>query len=176
MPQNTRLGYDPGQPQLAAGGPAPALGSGKEVLPVLEEAVAASRPMWRHPAFIVSSILTLLALVATGVFTVLSIVGGGAGKVSDAVISVSDGNAHLTWTSTGSVELYAVTNNSPLDLTQLVAGAGEAWIPAALDLYSPSSCFVIRPADNAGAEVSLDSDTLTAQRAASVCVRDSSAQ
>ncbi len=176
MANHMQFGNEPGQPRLGAGGAAPALGSGKEVLPALEEAVAIARPMWRHPAFIVASILTLLTLIAAGVLTAISMLGSGSGSVSDASIAVTSGNAHLTWQASGPVELYAVTSSEPLDLTQLVAGDGEAWIPAALGLYNESSCFVIRPASANGDPVALDGDTLAEQRAASVCVRDSSAE
>lgn len=168
--EQQELGREPGQPTLLAGGPAPALGSGRDVLPAFEQVAEKPRPMWRHPAFIVSAILTILALLAAAAFAVLSIFGPGAGEVKSAAIEVVDGNAHLTWEASGDVELYVVTNGQPLDLTQLIAGKNEAWIPAALNLYTQSSCFVVRPATDEPEDVSLDGSALTSQGASSVCV------
>lgn len=171
--RQVELGISPGQPRLAAPGATPELGSGREVLPSLESAAAAPRPMWRHPAFLVSSIL---ALIAAGVLTAFTLFGPGAGSVSDASIDTSSGNAQLRWSATGPVELYSVTGGQALDLTQFVAAENEAWLPAALGLYTRSSCFVIRPAADAPeqrAEVSLDGAALTEQGAASVCMGNS---
>lgn len=175
MRQQIDLGRDAGQPRLSAGGPAPVLGSGREVLPELESVADAPRPMWRHPAFIVSSILALLALIAAVVLTLISVLGSGGGEVKQLSIDVSSGNAHLSWSASGPVELFSVTNGEALDLTQLISGENEAWVPAALDLYSQSSCFVVRPAGGDVQQVSLDGDVLAEQRAASACVRDGDA-
>lgn len=176
MQQQNELGREPGQVVLGAAGPAPALGSGREVLPSLEEVAAAPKPMWKHPAFIVSMILTTLALIAAAVFVILSIMNPGAGEVSRATIDTTSGNAHLTWQASGPVELYVVTNDQAYDITQLVSDENEAWIPSALDLYSRSSCFVVRPADDGTQEVSIDGATLVEQRAAAVCMGDEAAE
>lgn len=176
MQQQKELGRDAGQQTLAAAGPAPALGRGREVLPSLEEVGDAPRPMWKHPAFVVSAILTILALAAAGVFAGIALFGPGRGTVSSAAVEVTNGNAHVTWQASGPVEFYVVTNGRAQDLTQLITAENEAWIPSALSLYTQASCFVIRPASDKPAEVSLDGATLAKQRAASACVSGGASQ
>lgn len=176
MRQQKELGRDAGQQTLAAAGPAPALGRGREVLPSLEEVGDAPRPMWRHPAFIVSTILTVLTLAAAGVFAGFALFGPGKGSVTSAAVEVTNGNAHVTWKASGPVEFYVVTNGQAHDLTQLVSAENEAWIPSALGLYTQASCFVIRPASDKPAEVSLNGDALAKQRAASACVSGGASQ
>lgn len=175
MRQQKELGREAGQQVLAAAGPAPALGMGREVLPSLEEAADAPRPMWRHPAFIVSAILTILALAAAAAFAILGIFGG-KGEVSRAAIETSSGNVHLTWQASGPVSLYVVTNGQAQDLTQLISGENEAWVPSALNLYTQASCFVVRPASDKPAKVTLDGGELAKQHAASVCVSGGTSQ
>lgn len=170
MREQIEMGREPGQPTLLAGGPAPALGTGRDVLPSLEEAAEKPRPMWRHPAFIVSAILTILALLAAAAFAAYALFGPGNGEVKNAAIEMVDGNAHVTWESSDAVELFVVTNGQPVDLTQLVAGENEAWIPAALNLFTKSSCFVVRPESASDEDVSLAGSALQSQRASSVCV------
>lgn len=179
MQRQVQLGRSPGQPRLHASGESPKLGRGKEVLPALEKVADAPRPMWRHPAFLVSMILALLALIAAAIFAVAAIFGGGgAGRVSGASIDLASGNVHLSWQAEGAVELYVVTGDQVLDVTQFVIAEDEAWIPAGLGLYRRSSCFVIRPASQEPElreEVLLDSRSLAEQHAASVCVSDAEA-
>ncbi len=176
MSTHIDLGTAPGQPILTAGGEGVAFQAAVTVLPELEEAAARPRTIWRHPAFIVSLVLAGLAVIAAAVMLVLSLVlGGSHGAVSDAALSEAGGNLHLTWNSSGAVELYVLTGSSTLDASQLVVGTDEAWIPSALGVYDQSSCFVIRPQGTSG-EVSAAVDALAAQGAASVCVRDAASQ
>lgn len=172
MRQQRELGRDGGQPVLTVSGAASALGTGREVLPSLEGIGDKPRPMWKHPAFIVSMILTFLALTAAAVFIILSILNPGTGEVKSAAITESTGNVQITWKGNGPVELYVVTNDQALDITQLITGEREAWVPAALNLYTQSSCFVVRPASDKGEEVSIDGATLAKQNAAAVCIGD----
>lgn len=170
------LGAAPGQPYLTAQGPGVALTPGSNAIPELDAAADKPRSLWRHPAFLVSMILTVLALIAAAVLIVLSILGGGRESVTDASIEVAGGNAHVTWTSSAPVDLFVVTGGDVLDVSQLITGGDEAWVPAALGLYESTSCFVIRPAAVGEADVVLDSDTLADQGAASTCVRDASSE
>lgn len=170
--QQQELGHAPGQPVLSATGPAPVLGSGREVLPSLEEVASAPRPMWKHPAFIVSMILTIVALLAAAALIILSVINPGSGEVTKASINESGGNVQLSWKANGPVELFVVTNEQALDITQLVSGDKEAWVPAALGLYTKSSCFVVRPAGGSHEQVSIDGAVLAKQKAASVCMGD----
>lgn len=163
------LGVADGQPTLTASGPAPELSASEDVLPELEEAVEAARPMWKHPAFVVSMILTLLALIAAGVFAALSIFGDGDAKAENAGIALTNDNAHLTWAGSGEMSLYAVSGTDAVDISQLIIADGEAWVPRALGLYDTDTCFVVRPANVGDEPVSLAADALAAQRATSVC-------
>ena len=171
MSQRNVLGGAPGQPQLRASGPGVALAPASNAIPELEASAEKPRSIWRHPAFLVSMILTVLALIAAGVLIVWSLLAGGGGAVSNPEISVEGGNAHVSWSSDGPVDLYVVTGDDVLDVSQLIVG-DEAWVPAALGFYESTSCFVIRPASESAQDVTLDSDALAAQRGASACVRD----
>lgn len=171
MSQRNVLGGAPGQPQLRASGPGVALAPASNAIPELEASTEKPRSIWRHPAFLVSMILTVLALIAAGVLIVWSLLAGGGGAVSNAGISVESGNAHVSWTADGPVDLYVVTGDEVLDVSQLIVG-DEAWVLAALGFYESTSCFVIRPASESAQDVTLDSDALAAQHGASVCVRD----
>ncbi|MGO3147309.1 MAG: hypothetical protein ACTIJ6_06495 [Leucobacter sp.] len=75
MRELKEIGREPGQPILVAGGPAPELGSGREALPLLEGVTEQPRPIWRHPAFVVSTIFAILALLTTGVLAVIALTG-----------------------------------------------------------------------------------------------------
>lgn len=171
MSQRNALGDAPGQPQLRASGPGIALASASNAIPELEAAAEKPRSIWRHPAFLVSMILTVLALVVAVVLIVWTLVSGGRGAVTDPAISVADGNAHVSWSSDEPVDLYVVTGDDVVDVSQLIIG-DEAWVPAALGLYESTSCFVIRPASESAQDVVLDSDALAAQGGVSACVRD----
>lgn len=166
------LGAAPGQPYLTAQGPGVALTPGGNAIPELDAAADKPRSLWRHPAFLVSMILTVLALIAAAVLIVLSLLGGGRDSVTDAAIEVSGGNVHLTWSSDAPVDLFVVTGGDVLDVSQLMVGDDEAWVLSALGLYESTSCFVIRPTAVGDDEVVLDADALADQGAASACVRD----
>jgi hypothetical protein len=136
-----------------------------------------------------SILTTVLALVAMVVLMFL----GGSKDDGTAVTSVtvkSDaGSVALTWTGgSGGVELYAIDPSwaEPLDISQLVRGQG-AWLPMASGLYTPRTCFVVRPVDPAAPVVTdpaaepipptplpsvTDPSQLNAQGAAAGCVGD----
>lgn len=170
------LGVANGQPILTASGPAPELSATEDVLPELEEAVEAARPMWKHPAFIVSMILTTLALLAAGVFAAISIFGGGDARAENAGIALTNDNAHITWAGTGEMSLYAVSGTDAVDISQLIIADGEAWVPRALGLYDADTCFVIRPSSIGHEPVSLAADELASQRATRVCASGNTAE
>lgn len=172
MKQEYVLGDAPGQPRVRAGSRGVDLVAGSQAIPELDEAVAATRPLWKHPAFIVSLIVTALSIAAMAALLIWSVVAGGGDTVSRADISVVDGNVRLTWDAEGPVDLAVVTRGEALDVSQLVVASGEAWVPAALGLYESTSCFVIRPSAASEEPVDLAPDVLSAQGGQSVCVRD----
>ncbi|MRG61350.1 hypothetical protein GE115_15950 [Agromyces sp. CFH 90414] len=169
------VGHAPGQPMLGEQAGARALGSGSTVLPELAAAPERERSFWRHPAFLVSSILTVLALAAAATWWILTIVNDDSVRVDGLTASVEGGNLHLDWGGPDAeYALYAVAADGEVsDLTQLVRGT-EAWIPAAAGVADDSTCFVVRPAAETG-EVSLDAATLDGQRGAGVCAADADA-
>ena len=171
MPRTT-LGWTEGQTRIdtPAGGSKRALVTSNSVLPELSEAQEKPRPLWRHPAFILSMALTIVALVVSAVLIMLSLVGGGSSSVTGLTVDTAEGNAHLTWTASSSdVDLYVVTGAEATDLSQLVRGS-EAWVPSALGLYDKTSCFVVRSTEQRSQPVTLDADALAAQNASSACV------
>ena len=170
------LGVASGQPTLTASGPAPELSTKADVLPELEEAVHEARPMWKHPAFLVSMILTVLALIAAGVFAAIGLLGGEPERAGNAGIAITNDNAHITWAGQGPMSLYAVSGSDAVDISQLIMAEGEAWVPRALGLYDSATCFVIRPASIGDEPVTLDADALASQRATSVCASGASSE
>jgi hypothetical protein len=172
-----RVGFAPGQSVL---GSAPAgagavkrdLASGADVLPEIVEAEIKPRPMWKHPAFIVSIILTFLALAGAAVWFILSIVMGGQARIASAQVTIDGGNAHITWTPTDfAADVFVVTGADVVDVSEGVT-PGELWLPVGLGQYRDESCFVVRPAELGDTPVSLGAADLEAQGAASACVAD----
>ncbi|NIJ05424.1 hypothetical protein [Frigoribacterium faeni] len=192
------LGWEPGAPDLgerAGRGPASVpgtagtaaddgeavavppkrqLGSEIGVLPELEHREEKKRPLWRHPAFIVSGVLTVLAVGVGATLMILSLTSAGAPQVTALTIAAGEGNVRLDWDGPDvPYDLYAVASDgAATDLTQLVRGT-EAWIPRAGGLVTDDSCFVVRAAEaTAGEPVSLEPADLGDQSAQSVCVAD----
>ena len=174
--QGSQLGWAAGQTSLGTAGAQPSakreLSTDAGVLPELSEAQAVARPMWRHPAFLVSIIATFVVLVVAAVLLIMGALGGGPAKVTDLELTVGDGNAHLTWNANGAdVDLFVVSGTEVLDLSQRVRDDG-AWIPVAFGLYDDDSCFVVRAASHGAEKVSLKAADLDAQGARSACVAD----
>ena len=170
---HTKVGTAPGQTRLASPGSVRPLGTTGSVLPELAEAPVRERSWWRHPAFIVSVGLTVLALLGAAAWVIVSALTDDSVRVSGLTISDDAGNAHLDWSGPDAdYAVFAVHGDGEVvDLTQLVRGT-EVWVPAAAGLYEDDTCFVVRPA-NLGAEVSLDAAALEGQRGQSTCVADS---
>ncbi|WP_127794270.1 hypothetical protein [Agromyces sp. LHK192] len=170
--RSTSLGVGPGQPALGGSATARPLGTAGSVLPELAAAPERERRWWRHPAFLVSTILTVLALAGAATWYVISIVTDDSVRVSGLSIGVEGGNAHLDWDGPDAAySLYAVHGDGEaVDLTQLVRGT-DAWVMSAAGLYDDDTCFVVRPSSVDG-EVAVDAATLDGQRAQSVCVAD----
>lgn len=146
--------------------------SGADVLPELTEAPEKPRPVWKHPAFIVSVIVAFLAILAVAAFIVFGIFFGGKPVVSKLSIGGAGGSVHLNWSGPDVPYSVFVVDGSgtPTDVTQLVTGR-DIWIPNALGLYDENSCFVVRPSEVPDA-VKLSADVLEAQGAQSVCMSD----
>ncbi len=170
-----RIGWDAGRASLAAtAGEIRRLESAGEVLPELEEAEVKPRPMWRHPAFLVSGITTVLALVALVLFVVLGLLNPRP-EASGVSLDATDDNVHVTW-SGPDVAYQVIVVGGPggdeLDVSQLVSGT-EAWIPVGMGLIDDRSCVLVRPAaGNETAPVELDAATVAGQGGASACVSD----
>lgn len=179
-----RLGFDGARAaRPGAGGAGDLLASGR-VLPELEPEVVTRRRLWRHPAFLVSIITTLLAIIAAVVLLVLGAFSSSPG-ITELTIERTEGNIRVHWAETADpVELFAVGGPSGevIDLSQTVTG-NEAWIPLGALLVDDGTCIVVRPLETTEAEpaseepapqrvVSLDGAALEEQRAASACVAD----
>lgn len=169
---HTTLGAAPGQTRLDSSGGIRPLGTTGSVLPELAEAPERERAWWRHPAFLVSIALTVLALLGAAAWFIVSALTDDSARVSDLSVVDDGGNAHLDWSGPDAdYSLYAMHGDGDgVDLTQRVRGT-EAWIPSAAGLYENDTCFVVRPSSVTG-EVSLDAATLDAQRGQSVCIAD----
>lgn len=176
--ESVRLGWDAGQPALYSGeAPASApvkrgLVSGATVLPEITEAPPAPRKLWKHPAFIVSMITTVIALGVGVTLIVLAAVSGGPPRVSGLDITSGSGGVALSWSGPDTAyDLYVVGGGGEVaDISQIVRGR-DVWIPRTFQFFDDDSCFVVRAASVTG-DVSLAADALDAQGAASICVAD----
>lgn len=176
--ESVRLGWDAGQPALYAGEPPSStpvkrgLVSGATVLPEITEAPPAVRKLWKHPAFIVSMITTVLALGVGVTLLVLSAVSGGPPRVTGLDITAGSGGVALSWSGPNTpYDLYVVGGGGEVaDISQIVRGR-DAWISRTFQYFDDDSCFVVRARSVTG-DVSLGADALDAQGAASICVSD----
>lgn len=169
----TLVGRSPGQPEIGVGGVGAkrVIVASESVLPELDENEAKPRPLWKRPAFLVSIGLTAAALIAAGVFLVLALLGDGPPRVTSIELTVGEGNAHLVWGGTDeAVDVYVVNGGEPSDLSQLVRGGSEIWLPVGIGEFDDDSCFVVRPRAAATGDVSLDAAVLDEQGARSACV------
>ena len=145
-----------------------------DLLPDLQEAAATRRPLWRHPAFLVSAGTTFAAIV---VMVVLLLLGTFAPTeaASAPQLTVTDDNVHLSWSGSDiPYDLYVIggPQGELLDVSQLVVGR-EAWIPAHARLVDEDSCLLVRPAErNAGKDVGTSVPELEAQGAVRACLAD----
>ncbi|MFJ4223973.1 hypothetical protein [Microbacterium sp. NPDC089695] len=173
-----QLGWDSPRPSMqVAPGAIRTLETSGDVLPELEEAPEKQRPLWRHPAFLISVGTTLLALIAFVVFLILGGLSGGS-AATDLKLEVTDNVVRVDW-SGPDVPYQVIVVDGPsgptLDVSQQVTGT-EAWLPRAVAIIDDGSCVVVRPAEgNENAEVALDRATLDAQGAVSGCVADAAA-
>ncbi|WP_144876482.1 hypothetical protein [Microbacterium sp. 1.5R] len=178
-PLDGQLGWDTPRPSMQiAPGAIRTLETSGDVLPELEEAPEKQRPLWRHPAFLISVGTTLLALIAFVVFVILGGLSGGS-AATDLKLEVTDNVVRADW-SGPDVPYQVIVVDGPsgptLDVSQLVTGT-EAWLPRAAAIVDDGSCIVVRPASgNETAEVKLDRATLDAQGAVSGCVADAAAE
>ncbi|MFJ4219885.1 hypothetical protein [Curtobacterium luteum] len=175
-----RLGWDPGQPALyeqwgvPATAPKRAMGSDIGVLPELERTETTRRPLWKHPAFIVSAVLAFVAVVMAVVMIVHAVTAEGPPKVQDLAVEQGSGNVHVSWSGPDVAwSVYVVEpGTKPVDVTGQARGT-ELWLPTSGGLYDADSCFVVRAtAANQGKAVPTDAGTRSAQGADQVCLGD----
>lgn len=164
-------GVAPARPAARAKRP---LESRGDILPDLQEAAATRRPLWRHPALLVSVGLTLVAMVVMVVLLVLGVFGGGS-SASALQVSRTDSAVHAVWS--GPDEPYDVfviggPQGDLLDVSQLVTGR-EVWLPLHARLIDDDSCLLVRPAArNEGVDVGTTVPELEAQGAVRACLPD----
>lgn len=165
------LGVEPGRVPLAAAG-SRELGTEAGVLPEIAEAPARQRRWWLHPAFVLSLVMTVLALAGAAAWWIVSAANDDAVRVSGLTIAVEQGNVALHWEGPDApYALYEVgADGDAVDLTALVRGT-SAWVFSAAGLFDRGSCFVVRPASRTE-EVTLDAAALQAQNSAAACVAD----
>jgi hypothetical protein len=173
-----RLGWEPGQPALsagAAGATAPVkrgLVSGATVLPEITEAPPTPRKLWKHPAFIVSMITTLIAVGVAVTLIVMAALAEGPPRVTGLDITAGSGGVSLSWNGPDvPYDVFVVSDGTEvLDVSQGVRGR-DIWMPRAFGYYDDASCFVVRAA-TIDRDVSLAAEALDEQGAASVCMTD----
>lgn len=171
-----QIGWESARPSLdATAGPIRPLETSGGVLPELEDSPETRRrPLWRHPAFLVSAGTTLLALIALVVFLVLGLFSSRT-AASDLTFELNENNVRATWNGPD-VPYQAIVVDGPagdaVDVSQRVTGT-EIWLPLAAGLIDEGSCLLVRPAEgNEEASASLDRAALDQQGAVSGCVAD----
>lgn len=174
-PSDTRtatVGDEPGRTRLRAVDAKPALGRGGWPLPELTARQQRAKRWWLHPAFLVSSILTVLAMGGMAAWMIVGAVTSSAVVVSDIALALDDGNAHVDWSGPDAAySLYAVHGDgTATDLSQFVVRSTEAWLPQSAGLFESDTCFVVRSAAYADQPVALDAAALAREGAQSVCV------
>lgn len=173
-----QIGWDSPRPSLdpISGEPRPLEISGS-VLPELEDSPETRRrPLWLHPAFLVSSGTTLLALIALVVFLMLGVFSADP-AASDLRFEVTENTVRATWNGPD-VPYQVIVLDGPagdaVDVSQRVTGT-EIWLPTAVGLIDESSCLVVRPAEgNQDAPLPEDGASRDAQGAVTGCVADGS--
>jgi hypothetical protein len=176
-----QIGWSSPRPSLEAmSGPIRPLEISGSVLPELEEdsAEAKRRPLWLHPAFLVSAGTTLIALIALAVFIILGMFGTKS-AASDLQIEFTENVVRASW-SGPDVPYQVIVIDGPagdaVDVSQRVTGT-ELWLPLAAGLIDERSCLLVRPAEgNEKAPASSDRATLDQQGAVSGCVADAEAE
>lgn len=171
-----QIGWDSARPSLeATAGPIRPLEIAGSVLPELEDSPAAKRrPLWRHPAFLVSAGTTLLALIALVVFVILGLFTSRA-AASDLTVELTENVVRASWTGPD-VPYQVLVVDGPagdaVDVSQRVTGT-EIWLPLAAGLIDEGSCLLVRPADgNEEAAATLERGALEQQGGTSGCVAD----
>ncbi|MDQ0644062.1 hypothetical protein [Microbacterium murale] len=172
-----QIGWSSARPSLdAMSGPIRPLEISGSVLPELEEESSAAkrRPLWLHPAFLVSAGTTLIALIALAVFVVLGVFGG-KDVAADLQIESTENVVRASW-SGPDVPYQVIVIDGPagdaVDVSQRVTGT-ELWLPLAAGLIDERSCLLVRPAEgNEKASTSLDRTALDQQGAVAGCVTD----
>ncbi|MGO2518523.1 MAG: hypothetical protein ACTH8F_00220 [Microbacterium sp.] len=171
-----QIGWDSARPSLdAMSGPIRPLETSGGVLPELEDSPATHRrPLWRHPAFLVSTGTTLLALIALAVFLVLGVFGSRV-AASDLSFELTENVVRASW-SGPDVPYQVIVIDGPagnaVDVSQRVTGT-EIWLPLAAGLIDEGSCLLVRPAEgNEEATPEADGAALDQQGGVSGCVAD----
>lgn len=152
------------------------LESARRILPEVDEAAVAGKRWWKHPAFVVSMVTTVLAVVAMVVLLVIDPFAddGPVEAVTGLAVSADEGSVSLTWKGAPSgAELYAFDpgDEAPADLSQLVRESA-VWIPLSSNLYTPRTCFVVRPLSEEALPALADAAALAAQGGQTICVSD----
>jgi hypothetical protein len=164
-------GATPARPAARAKRPLESLG---DILPDLQEAAATRRPMWQHPAFLVSIGLALVTIIVMVVLLVLGVFSSGS-AASELQVARTDSAVYAAWS--GPDEAYDVyviggPQGDVLDVSQLVTGR-EVWIPLHARLIDEDACLLVRPAArNEGVEVGTTVPELEAQGAVRACIPD----
>lgn len=145
---------------------------GSSVLPELQEAETKIRAWWKHPAFLVSMILSILALLAMAALMIIPLFLSDDVVVTSIEAEQNENALHLSWDGPDAqYAVFAVLGDGEvLDVSQAVRGT-DVWFPNSLEFVDDETCFVVRDAE-LDAEVSLNADVLQEQGAQSICVAD----
>lgn len=175
-----QIGWDSPRPSMdAVSGAIRPLEISGSVLPELEDSPQTRRrPLWRHPAFLVSAGTTLLALITLVVLLVLGLLSPSQ-AASDVRFEVTDNVIRATWTGPD-VPYQVIVLDGPagpaVDVSQRVTGT-EIWLPRSARLIDEESCLLVRPAEgNEESPIPADRDARDGQGAATGCVADAPAE
>lgn len=144
-----------------------------EALPELDDDVPTKR-LTRQPAFIVSMAAAVVVVVVVVVLVLMQTVFRAPDRVENLQLLDGGANYVLQWNGPNvpySVEMTAASTGKNVDVSSLIRGGREAWIPKNGAEVTDRSCFIVRSqSETSSKPLPTTSAALAAQGAAKVCV------
>ncbi|RKR73959.1 hypothetical protein C8E83_1059 [Frondihabitans australicus] len=164
---------DLGDPRWSVGSATTLLETRVDVLPELDDDVPVRR-LTRQPAFLVSMGAAVVVVVVVVVIVLMQTVFRGPDRVENLQLLDGGANYVLQWNGPNVPYAIAMTNASTgktIDVSSLVRGGREAWIPKNGAEVTDRSCFIVRSQREATSQkLPATAAGLSAQGAAKVCV------
>jgi hypothetical protein len=144
-----------------------------EALPELDDDLPTKR-LTRQPAFIVSMAAAVVVIVVVVVLVLMQTVFRAPDRVQNLQLLDGGANYVLQWNGPNvpyAVEMTAASTGKNVDVSSLIRGGREAWIPKNGAEVTDRSCFIVRSqGESSSKPLPTTTAALAAQGAAKVCV------